>query len=52
MAKESSLEKKELPGMLVTVSLPALMRSASSSPGRGKGPWNKNKILINNDFSI
>jgi hypothetical protein len=30
MAKESALEKKLLPGMLVMVCLPALIRSAST----------------------
>lgn len=35
MAKESSLEKKELPGMLVTVCFPALIRSGSTSLGSG-----------------
>lgn len=35
MAKESSLEKKELPGMLVTVCFPALIKSGSTSLGSG-----------------
>ena len=39
IAKESSLEKNEAPGRTVTVSLPALIRSASSSPFLGNGPW-------------
>lgn len=38
IAKDSSLEKKELPGILVTVSLPALIRSGSTSPCKGNGP--------------
>merc|ERR1719494_1693525 len=38
MAKLSSLEKKELPGMAVTVCLPALIRSGSTWSGVGKGP--------------
>ena len=38
MAKESALEKYEVPGISVTVSLPALMRSASTSFSRGYGP--------------
>ena len=38
MPKESALEKYEVPGSSVTVSLPALMRSASSSPSQGYGP--------------
>ena len=38
MAKLSSEEKQLLPSTTVTVSLPALIRSASSMPGRGNGP--------------
>ena len=36
--KEVALSKKEAPGRLVMVCLPALIRSASSSPSIGKGP--------------
>ena len=35
IAKESALEKYDVPGSSVTVSLPALMRSGSSWPGSG-----------------
>ena len=35
IANESALEKYEVPGSSVTVSLPALMRSGSSCPGSG-----------------
>ena len=35
MAKESAEEKYEAPGLIVTVSLPALMRSASTSASAG-----------------
>ncbi len=38
MAKESALEKEEAPGRNVTVSLPALIRSGSTSASTGKGP--------------
>jgi len=38
MANESSLEKNDAPGRTVTVSLPALIRSGSSSPSYGNGP--------------
>jgi hypothetical protein len=38
MAKLSALLKKLAPGAAVTVCLPALMRSASTSSGAGKGP--------------
>ena len=38
IAKESALEKKLVVGSSVTVCLPALIRSASSSPSYGKGP--------------
>lgn len=39
IAKDSSLEKYELPGMAVTVSFPAFIRSGSTSFGVGNGPW-------------
>jgi len=39
--KDSSLVKREDPGIRVTVSLPALMRSGSSKPLSGYGPWRK-----------
>ena len=35
MAKDSALVKIAAPGIIVTVSLPALMRSASTSPSVG-----------------
>ena len=35
MANESALEKYDVPGSSVTVSLPALIRSGSSWPGSG-----------------
>ena len=38
MAKLSALEKKLAPLTAVTVCLPALMRSASTSASLGKGP--------------
>ena len=38
IAKDSSLEKYEDPGTTVTVSFPALIKSGSSSPGRGNLP--------------
>ncbi|CAO2588889.1 hypothetical protein LEMLEM_LOCUS5179 [Lemmus lemmus] len=38
MAKESSLAKKQPPGITVTVCLPALMTSASTSFFKGNGP--------------
>ena len=38
IAKESADEKKLAPVRAVTVCLPALMRSASTSAARGKGP--------------
>ncbi len=38
MANESALEKKLVVGNWVTVCLPALMRSGSSSPSNGNGP--------------
>src|SRR5690625_5568266 len=38
MAKESADEKNEEPGRVVTVCLPALIKSASTSSSRGKGP--------------
>lgn len=38
MAKLSALLKKLAPGAKVTVCLPALIRSASTSSGVGKGP--------------
>src|SRR5262245_56689254 len=38
IAKESAEEKYEAPGRIVTVSLPALMRSGSISSSRGYGP--------------
>src|SRR5262249_55204839 len=38
MANESELEKNEAPESAVTVSLPALIRSGSSSPSNGYGP--------------
>ncbi|MNH29312.1 hypothetical protein D3C79_895390 [compost metagenome] len=38
MAKLSALSKKLLPGKVVMVCLPALMRSGSSSASLGKGP--------------
>ena len=37
-AKDAALSKKLVVGSLVTVCLPALMRSASSSPSNGNGP--------------
>lgn len=46
MAKESSLEKKELPGMLVTVCFPALIRSGSTSLGSGQGPCQQNIAVL------
>ena len=38
IAKESALEKMLVVGSIVTVCLPALMMSGSSSPSMGKGP--------------
>ncbi len=38
MAKLSWLPKMDEPGIVVTVCLPALMRSASTSSSVGKGP--------------
>ncbi len=38
IANDSAEEKKAAPGRTVTVSFPALMRSASSSPSTGYGP--------------
>ena len=38
IAKDVAESKKEAPGSTVTVSLPALMRSGSSSPSYGYGP--------------
>lgn len=38
IANESSLEKKDPPGRMVTVCFPALIRSGSSSPAFGNGP--------------
>ena len=38
MPKESALEKYAAPGITVTVCLPALMRSGSTSSSRGNGP--------------
>ena len=38
MANELALEKKLVVGSSVTVCLPALMRSGSSSPSNGNGP--------------
>ena len=38
MPKESSLENSAEPGIRVTVSLPALIKSASCLPGSGYGP--------------
>jgi hypothetical protein len=39
MAKDWSDEKIDEPGRVVTVSLPALMRSGSWLPGLGNGPY-------------
>ena len=38
IANESALLKYDVPGSSVTVSLPALIRSASTSASRGYGP--------------
>ncbi len=38
MPKLSAEEKYEVMGSAVTVCLPALIKSASSSPSKGKGP--------------
>ena len=38
MPNESDESKNDAPGSTVTVSLPALIRSASSSPSYGYGP--------------
>ena len=38
MANDSELEKKAPPGKIVTVSLPALIKSASTSVSEGYGP--------------
>ncbi len=38
MANDSAESKKAEPGISVTVCLPALMRSGSSSPSYGNGP--------------
>ena len=38
IAKESAEEKNEAPGRIVTVSLPALIRSGSTSASVGYGP--------------
>ena len=38
MANEVAESKKEAPGTVVMVCFPALIRSASSSPSKGKGP--------------
>ena len=38
IAKESALEKKLEPGIVVMVCLPALIRSASTSSSVGNGP--------------
>ena len=45
MANDSSLPKYALPGSTVTVSLPALIRSASNSASVGYGPFNTVKLL-------
>ena len=37
----SSLARNDPPSTRETVSLPALIRSESSSPGRGYGPWGR-----------
>ena len=45
MPNESALEKYAVPGISLTVSLPALMRSASSSPFDREGPDAEHAIL-------
>ncbi len=51
MAKELALEKKEVPGSSLTVSLPALMRSESSWPARWIGADAKHAVFgLKNHF--
>ena len=45
MPKLSAEEKYEVMGSAVTVCLPALMRSGSSSPSQGKGPDTEHAVL-------
>ena len=44
MANELSLENKLAPGRIVTVCFPALIKSGSSVPARGKGPWEIDRV--------
>ena len=46
MANESELEKMEAPGMVVTVSLPALIMSASTAARLGYGPIPKRPFSL------
>ena len=50
--KLKALSKKEEPGMVVMVCLPALIRSASSSPSKGKGPIPNKPFSLCNTTSI
>jgi hypothetical protein len=50
MAKESAEEKKAAPGRAETVSLPALIRSGSSSPGRVRADAEHAVFRLQDDF--